>query len=69
LPIQGQANELGIYECRWNNSRGEARHRTFNVHVSFFEETNTIIVSATFIGLLAVGMGIGIKVYLDKVRN
>ena len=63
---------MGTYECRWNNSRGEARHRQFDVSVKFFDEkiyNNIIIISATVFGLLLIGMGIGIKFYLDKVGN
>ena len=65
---------MGTYECRWNNSRGEARQRNFTVSVTFAEEIsdNYIIfacVTATVLGLLAVGIGISIKFYLDKVRN
>ena len=71
---------MGRYECRWNNSRGEARHRNFDVGVKFVEENtmfvekndiNVIIISvtATAIGLLLIGMGISIKFYLHKVRN
>ena len=63
---------MGTYECRWKNSRGKARHRNFDVSVKFFDEkndNNIIIISATVIGLLLIGMGIGIKFYLDKVRN
>ena len=72
LPLKGKPNELGTYECRWNNSRGEARHRQFDVSVKFFDEkidNNIIIISAIVIGLLLIGMGIGIKFYLDKVGN
>ena len=63
---------MGTYECRWNNSRGEKRHRNFDVN--FFDEKNDInfiiiSVTATVIGLLLIGMGIGIKFYLDKVGN
>ena len=63
---------MGTYECRWNNSRGEARHRNFDVSVKFVDDNidnNIIIISATVIGLLLIGMGIGIKFYLDKVGN
>jgi hypothetical protein len=76
--LKGKANELGTYECRWNNSRGEARHKQFTVSLYFIEEKtdnktdiNNIImcVTATVIGLLLIGMGIGIKFYLDKVIN
>ena len=75
--LKGKANELGIYECRWNNSRGEARHKQFTVSLYFIEEKtdnktdiNIIMcVTATVIGLLLIGMGIGIKFYLDKVGN
>ena len=75
--LKGKANELGTYECRWNNSRGEARHKQFTVSLYFIEEKtdnktdiNIIMcVTATVIGLLLIGMGIGIKFYLDKVRN
>jgi hypothetical protein len=74
LTLKGNANELGSYECRWNNSRGEARQRQFTVSVTFAEEISdnyTIFasVTATVLGLLAVGIGISIKFYLDKVRN
>jgi preprotein translocase subunit SecF len=58
---------MGIYECRWNNSRGEARKRNFVVSVTFAEEIFTKTVTAILIGLLAVGIGIGVKFYLDKV--
>ena len=72
LSLKGNANEVGTYECRWNNSRGEARHRQFDVSVKFFDEkiyNNIIIISATVFGLLLIGIGIGIKFYLDKVGN
>ncbi len=73
LQLQGKAKEAGIYECRWNNSRGEARHRNFTVTVDFVDvdekKRNTIIIPLILIGILAVGMGIGIKFYLEKVRN
>ncbi len=58
---------MGIYECRWNNSRGEARHRNFIVSVTFAEEIFTKTVTAILIGLLAVGIGIGVNIYIDKV--
>jgi hypothetical protein len=64
---------VGTYECRWKNSRGETRFRNFDVSVKFFDEKNdvNIIISVTaiVIGLLLIAMGIGIKFYLDKVRN
>jgi hypothetical protein len=73
--LQGKETERGTYECRWKNSKGEQRHRNFTVNLDFrFEkdekDANTIIiiVSASFIGLLAIAVGIGIKVYLDKVK-
>jgi uncharacterized membrane protein YkgB len=69
LTLQGNGNERGTYVCRWNNSRGEARHRNFIVQSSL-ERGNTLIVVAAFlIGLFAIGMGIGIKFYFDKVTN
>ena len=71
--LKGKANELGTYECRWNNSRGEKRHRQFTVSLTFVEDKTDInivlSVTATVIGLLLIGMGIGIKFYLDKVGN
>jgi hypothetical protein len=71
--LKGNANEVGTYECRWNNSRGEKRHRQFDVNVNFFDDKNDhniiIIISATVFGLLLIAMGIGIKFYLDKVGN
>jgi uncharacterized protein YodC (DUF2158 family) len=69
LTLQGNENERGTYECRWNNSRGEARQRNFFVSFKLVEEQSTVIIFTTLIGLFAVGMGIGIKFYLDKVRN
>jgi hypothetical protein len=76
LQLKGKAKEVGTYECRWKNSRGEPRHRNFTVRVNFVDqevddddETNTIILPATLTGLLIVGMGIGIKLYMDKVRE
>ena len=69
LTLIGKTNELGSYECRWNNGRREARHRQFTVGLTFVDEKNDFIISAIVIGLLLVGMGIGIKFYLDKVRN
>jgi hypothetical protein len=65
--------ERGTYECRWKNSKGEPRHKNFTVGIIIYEmdkkDTNTIIISASFIGLLAVAVGIGIKIYLDKVKD
>ena len=69
MSLKGNANELGTYECRWNNSRGEARHRNFDVSLKFFDEKTDFIIATTVIGLLLIGMGIGIKFYLDKVGN
>ena len=66
---------MGLYECRWNNSRGETRYKQFAVSSRSFVDDKTdiniiiISVTATVIGLLLIGMGIGIKFYLDKVRN
>ncbi len=66
--LQGKETEKGFYECRWKNSKGEQRNKLFTVN-SQEKDTQTIIISASFIGLLAVGLGIGIKVYLDKVKD
>jgi hypothetical protein len=66
--LQGKETEKGFYECRWKNSKGEQRNKLFTVN-SQEKDTHTIIISASFIGLLAVGLGIGIKVYLDKVKD
>ncbi|XP_046654437.1 vascular endothelial growth factor receptor 1-like isoform X1 [Daphnia pulicaria] len=72
VQLQGKEKEKGTYECRWKNSKGEPRHRNFRVGIISYEkdekDANTIIISASFIGLLAVAVAIGIKVYLDK-RN
>ncbi|XP_046462546.1 uncharacterized protein LOC124208710 isoform X2 [Daphnia pulex] len=69
LPLKGKSKEAGIYKCQWKNGRGEARNRNFNVTVTFVEEeTNAMILSVTFIGLLAVGVGVGIKLYFDKTK-
>jgi hypothetical protein len=75
LTLQGKETERGTYECRWKDSKGEPRYKDFTVNLDFrFEkdekDTNTvIIISATLFGLLAVAVGIGIKVYLDKVKD
>jgi hypothetical protein len=69
VQLQGKETERGTYECRWKNSKGEPRHRNFRVIPSFEKEANTIIMSASFIGFLAVAVAIGIKVYLDKVKD
>ncbi|XP_046462720.1 fibroblast growth factor receptor 4-like [Daphnia pulex] len=79
VQLQGKETERGTYECRWKNSKGEQRHRNFTVIPSFEKEANNfgsekdekdtnsiIIISASLIGLLAVAVGIGIKIYLDK---
>jgi hypothetical protein len=78
LPLEGRATENGTYECRWNNSRGEARHRQFIVsfiivgiidlsEAKSFATVNGI--SITFALLFAIGVGITIKIYLDKVSD
>ena len=69
VQLQGKETERGIYECRWKNSKGEQRHRNFTVGISFEKNRNIIIISASLFGLLAVGVGIGIKVYLNKVKD
>jgi uncharacterized protein YodC (DUF2158 family) len=73
VQLQGKETEKGTYECRWKNSKGEPRHRNFTVGIISYEkdekDANTIIISASFIGLLAVAVAIGIKVYLDKVKD
>jgi hypothetical protein len=71
IQLKGKANERGLYECRWKNSRAEARHRNFTVTYSGEEpnDTYTTIIAVTIIGLLAVGIGIGTKLYFDKVRK
>jgi hypothetical protein len=73
VQLQGKETERGTYECRWKNSKGEQRHRNFTVGIISYEkdekDANTIIISASFIGLLAVAVAIGIKVYLDKVKD
>ncbi|XP_046654208.1 vascular endothelial growth factor receptor 1-like [Daphnia pulicaria] len=66
LTLQGNGNERGTYVCRWNNSRGEARHRNFIVQSSLERENTLIVVAAFLIGIFAIGMGIGIKFYFDK---
>jgi hypothetical protein len=75
VQLQGKETERGFYECRWKNSKGEPRHRNFTVNLDFrFEKdeknTNSIIImSASSIGLLALAVAIGIKIYLDKVKD
>ena len=66
--LKGKTNEVGTYECLWKNSRGETKHRQFDVSVKFFDDKTDIIISATVIGLLLIGMGISIKFNLDKVK-
>ena len=73
VQLQGKETEKGTYECRWKNSKGEPRHRNFTVGIISYEkdeqDANTIIISASLIGVLAVAVAIGIKVYLDKVSD
>jgi hypothetical protein len=73
VQLQGKETERGTYECRWKNSKGEPRHRNFTVGIISYEkdekDANTIIISATLFGLLALAVGIGIKIYLDKVKH
>jgi superfamily II DNA/RNA helicase len=69
LSLKGKTNEVGTYECRWKNSRGETKHRQFDVSLKFFDEKTDFIIATTVIGLLLIAMGIGIKFYLDKVGN
>lgn len=73
LTLRGRANEIGTYECRWKNSRGESRHRQFTVSVTFAQESNTrniiAAVSVTLVAIIAIGFGTAIKVYLDKVSD
>jgi hypothetical protein len=70
LPLEGKENESGNYECRWNNSRGEARHRRFIVSFTEAKSFATVnAISITFAVLFAIGVGISIKIYLDKVSD
>ncbi|XP_046462733.1 vascular endothelial growth factor receptor 1-like [Daphnia pulex] len=69
VQLRGKETECGNYECRWTNSKGEPRHRNFRVKsVSFDIETNIIVIFCVTltIGLLATGVGIGIKFYFHK---
>jgi hypothetical protein len=45
------------------------RHTTIQHTLQQYDNNIIIIISATIIGLLLIGMGIGIKFYLDKVKN
>jgi hypothetical protein len=73
LQLQGNKNEIGTYECWWNNSRGEARQKRFTA--SFAEElpmettTSTIITAFYVIMIAIVAIGIGTKFYLEKVSD
>ena len=69
--INHKANEFGTYECQWNSSRGQARHRNFNVSVTFAEDQTNIyiVVSVILFVLLAFGIVINIDIHLGKVRN
>jgi hypothetical protein len=75
VQLQGKEKEKGFYECRWKNSKGEPRHKKFII-IFIEKEANTlsivsnvIIIFSILFGLLGVAVRIGIKVYLDKVKD
>lgn len=74
LPLEGIKSEIGAYACRWNNSLGQVGFR--NVTLFLSDETSsemetyytTIIVFAVTLAiLLALGIGISVKLYFDLV--
>lgn len=75
LPLEGTKGEIGAYACQWNNSLGQVGFRNFTLFLAdeTLSETETyytaIIVSAVTLAiLLALGIGISVKLYFDLVR-
>ena len=70
LTLQGTEDNSGIYTCRLYNSIGESRK---NFNVTFDEgltfTTTLIAVVVVLLVALVAGLGMGIKLYLDKVRR
>ena len=69
MPLNGLMNEIGVYSCRWNNSLGQPRYRNFTVligNASGSTHATAIPLSANLIALIVI-IGIGVKIYLDKV--
>ncbi len=69
LSIKGERTEGGDYECRWNNSRGEAKHRKFIVRIAFVKNNNlvTFIIVFAAVLLFVIGAGMSIEFFLEKV--
>jgi hypothetical protein len=71
LPLNGIVNEIGVYSCRWNNSLGQSRFRNFTVFLgnsNGLTNATAIPLSANLVALIVI-IGIGIKLYLDKVTQ
>ena len=69
MPLNGLMNENGVYSCRWTNSLGQSRYRNFTVligNASGSTHATAIPLSANLIALIVI-IGIGVKLYLDKV--
>ncbi|XP_057368363.2 vascular endothelial growth factor receptor 1-like [Daphnia carinata] len=76
LPLKGIKNEIGVYACQWNNSLGQVGFRNFTLFLS--DETSsemetyytTIITFAVILAvLLALGIGISVKLYFDLKKQ
>ncbi|XP_046462764.1 uncharacterized protein LOC124208942 [Daphnia pulex] len=60
--LQGNSNEKGTYEYRWNNSRGEARKKLFTVSIDddlYMETSSSTIITTVCVFLIAL-VAIGI---------
>lgn len=73
MPLKGAREEIGTYTCQWENSVGEVKHRNFTV---VFNDTATENMGKTIIPLsvilpvlFLIGVGIGIKLCLDRVSK
>ncbi|KAK4010542.1 vascular endothelial growth factor receptor 1 [Daphnia magna] len=76
LPLEGTKGEIGAYACQWNNSLGQVGFRNFTLFLAdeTLSETETyytaIIVSAVTLAiLLALGIGISVKLYFDLKKQ
>ncbi|XP_045028121.1 vascular endothelial growth factor receptor 1 isoform X2 [Daphnia magna] len=73
VPLKGAREEIGTYTCQWENSIGEVKHRNFTV---VFNDTATENMDKTIIPLsvilpvlFLIGVGIGIKLCLDRKKK
>ena len=70
LTLQGTEGNSGIYACRLYNSVGESRkyfYVTFDEDPGSTFTTTFIAVVVVLLVALVAGLGIGIKLYRDKV--